>query len=510
MGLTTLATGSAPAAAAATGCDVPTTTTVPPFAFAGRFATGTATAGETAAEIVAHEAGRLYVLDVGAVLVLDVTDPAAPTLVGRLDVPRDPTSVAVSRGLVAVSVPAAVRTDPGAVHFFLHGREVGRVAVGSLPDMLTFTPDGRLLVVANEGEPSGYGPGHVDPEGSVSVITVQPFRVGAKGNPQPVEAISLAGLAAPAGVRVTGPGASVAQDLEPEYVTVAADSRTAWVSLQENNAILRVDLRAKEVRGLYPLGSVDHGLPGNRLDASDRDGGLNLQNWRVRGLFMPDGIASLEVGGEQFVLTANEGDAREYAGHVDVSRARSVADLALNPDAASDARLGRLNVVTTAPSTRTSAGKLADLHSFGTRSFSVRAADGTLLWDSGEAFECLTAALVPGLFNASNSGPAADNRSDDKGPEPEAVVVGRVGARTLAFVALERVGGVLVYDVSDPRAPLFAQYLTTYDPATGARPDAGPEGLSFVPAEASSTGLPQLWVGHETTGTVVGFTLAQE
>jgi hypothetical protein len=207
------------------------------------------------------------------------------------------------------------------------------------------------------------------------------------------------------------------------------------------------------------------------------------------------------------VLTANEGDARDWPGissnGEEARRARSVADLTLFPDANDTTKLGRLNVTPFAPAIADGAGKLTSLYSFGSRSFSIRAADGTLVWDSGDDLECITAQLVPQGFNASNSNNTVKNRSDDKGPEPENVVVGQVGKRDLAFVALERTGGVIVYDVSKPTAPVFLQYLTTRDVSgSTVGPDSGPEGMAFIEAEHSPTGKPMLAVGNEVTGTV--------
>ena len=497
------------------------------FAPLGRYGTNPpAGSQQTAAEIVAYENGLLYVMNIGAIDVVDITDSAAPVTVDRLLLPGEPTSVAVNGGLVAVSVPAATKTDPGKVLFFRGDQQVGDVTVGALPDMVTFTPDGKLLVVANEGEPNSYGfknvvgtPDSVDPEGSISVINTQPFRAAGAlerdGRPQPVETIDFTAFNVgggrhaelPDGVRLFGPGATVAQDLEPEYLTIADDSRTAWVSLQENNALAQLDLRAKTVTRIIALGYSDHSRPGFGIDASDQGGVIDIQNWPVKGIYMPDGIANYTVGGARYLLTANEGDARDWPGissnGEETRRARAVADLTLFPDANENNKLGRLNVTPFAPAAANAAGKLTSLYAYGSRSFSIRAADGTLVWDRGDAFECITALTNPANFNASNSNNTFDNRSDDKGPEPENVVVGRVNGRSLAFIALERIGGVMVYDVSNPNAPVFQQYLTTrVFVGSNVGPDSGPEGMVFIPAVDSPTGKPLLAVGNEVSGTV--------
>jgi hypothetical protein len=482
---------------------------------------------ETRAEVVAYEDSTLYVTNVGAIDVVDVSDPEAPEKTGSLALPGEPTSVAVHDGLVAVSVPAVPKTEPGRVLFFRGATQVGDVTVGALPDMVTFTPDGSLLAVANEGEPNSYGAvDSVDPEGTVSVIVTQPFRTpGAlrrSGSPQPVSTIGFGdfNVGQPRNaelspdVRIVGPGASVAQDLEPEYITVADDGRTAWVSLQENNAIAQVDLRDKTVTEIFPLGYADHSIAGHGIDASDQNSGIvDITTWPVKGMYMPDGIANYAVDGARFVVTANEGDARDWPGistsaptNEEPRRAKSVADLTLFPAADDNNKLGRLNVTPLAPATKDPVtGKLTSLYSYGSRSFSIRAVDDdfAVAFDSADQFECITNALVPNNFNASNSNNTKKNRSDDKGPEPEVVVVGEVDGRMLAFVGLERIGGVMVYDISDPGAAVFQQYLATRNFSVApTATDSGPEGMVFVPADESPTGVPLLAVGNEVSGTV--------
>jgi hypothetical protein len=511
------------AQAAPNACSLEAPAGAPVFAELGRYSTNPpAGSVQTAAEIVAYEDGRMYALNIGSFDVVDIGADGTPSLHAHVVLPGEPTSVAVKNGLVAVAVPAVPKTDPGRVLFFRDEVLVGDVTVGALPDMVTFTPDGRLLLVANEGEPNSYGqPDSIDPEGSISVIQTQPFRNGGalkrNGSPQPVEMIGFADFNAGASraaelspdVRIFGPGASVAQDLEPEYITVSADGLTAWVSLQENNSLAEIDVATRTVTRIMPLGYADHSVQGHGLDASDQGGVIDIATWPVLGMYMPDGIANYSVEGTSYVLTANEGDARDWQGIAttgntaeEARRARAVADLTKFPDADINVRLGRLNVTPFAPGLDNSV-KLATLYSYGSRSFSIRGADGSLVWDSGDQFECLTALRYPANFNASNSNNTLKNRSDDKGPEPESVVVGDWNGRHLAFVALERIGGVMVYDVSDPHAPVFQRYLTTRSFATGAvGPDSGPEGMVFVPAVQSPTGTPLLLIGNEVSGTV--------
>ncbi|MCB1056676.1 MAG: choice-of-anchor I family protein [Acidobacteria bacterium] len=473
---------------------------------------------ESAAEITAFDSGhaRLFLINGDRPLVdaLDLSKPWAPRLAFSLDIAAfgaAANSVAVHGDLVAVAVEAEDTQAPGrAVFYSTAGELLASVEVGSLPDMITFTPDGKKVLVANEGEPKDYcSPGlAADPEGSISVIDLS---AGAAGLTQ--AAVTTAGFAAfnggvPAGVRIFGPGATVAQDLEPEYITVSPDSRTAWISLQENNALAVLDLTTDTITALLPLGTKDHSLAENALDPSDRDGASRIQTWPVHGMYQPDGIATVSAGGETFVLTANEGDSRDYDCYSEETRVEDLAlDPAVFPDAAAlqkkDA-LGRLKT-TTANGDDNHDGLFETIFSYGARSFSVWSADGQLVWDSGHDLELITAGLLPMDFNS--DGPDNfDGRSDDKGPEPEGIVTGIFRDRRYAFIGLERVGGVMIYDVTDPRRPAFVQYATNRGaagaPATGTTPDQGPEGLVFIPKADSPISRALLVVANEVSGTV--------
>lgn len=508
---TAVASGTAPAAA---GGRPPSSVSLVPV---GTFTSALDTTGVedgVRAEIPAYDprTSRVFVTSsVGVTEVLDVRDPSAPVKVGELATPGA-NSVAVRDGLVAVASQAADRTEPGRVAFFDSTTllPLGEVVVGALPDMLTFTPDGSALVVAGEGEPSGYLAGDVDPVGTVAVIAVP------EGGAPDQQDVRIAGFEAwdgregelrAAGVRVFGPGATAAQDLEPEYVAVDRTSRTAWVTLQENNALAVVDLRTATVTDVVPLGLKDHSRPGNALDASDRDGAIALRSWPALGMYQPDAVGAFAHRGDTYLLAANEGDAREYDGFAEEARAGS---LLLSPDAFPDApalqraaALGRLNVTTTSP--RDGSGRYTALHSFGARSVSVRDASGRLVWDSGDELERLVARENPAFFNAGNDDVTRDSRSDNKGPEPEGLVIGAVAGRDHAFVGLERVGGVVVYDLSDPAAPRLVDYVTTRDFSSAVSGDSGPEGLAWVPGEDSPTGRPLLVVSYETSGTTTLF-----
>lgn len=551
---------------------------------------------ESAAEIVSYDATsqQLFVVNAqsGQIDIFDFTSPEQPSFNRALNVAEDIanalTSVASSADLgaansvdvdvasntLAVAIEADNKQAPGYVAFYQasDGSFLSAVQVGALPDMVTFTPDGNTLLVANEGEPSSdYS---VDPEGSVSVIDLS-NGAGALSQAD----VRTAGFSSFNGtdlgdVRITGPDATVAQDLEPEYITVSGDGSTAYVALQENNAIAEIDIANASVSKIWSLGSKNHRLRNNALDAADNDDVVNIRNWPIYGLPMPDAIASYEVNGTQYIVTANEGDAREYfddsitteadcnaAGgfdfdaddgcliYIDEMDLEDLVDAGAifnlpSADIASyagdfdqdgdvdfddlntDDSLARLAIVTTegedngcdttdgqAFATGASGCSYSELYSFGTRSFSIyKAATGERVFDSGDDFETITAERLGDGFNASNDdNNDFDSRSDAKGPEPEAVALGAINGRQYAFIGLERVGGVMVYDISEPEAARFVQYLNTRDfsqsiddnnPSTYADLDLGPESIEFISADDSPSGQPLLVVGHEVSGTV--------
>lgn len=403
------------------------------------------------------------------------------------------TSVDSHDGMVVAAVVAENKTDPGTVVFVdsetLEVTDI--VTVGALPDMVTFTPDGRHVLTANEGEPEGYLPGQVDPEGSISVISLR----GPDGTLTPARHARFHRFNAKAdelraaGVRIYGPGASVAQDLEPEYIAVSDDSTTAYVTLQENNALAIVDIRSARVLDVIPLGYKDWST-GPGLDASDQDGvDGNLKNWPVFGMYQPDAIA-FHAG---YLFTANEGDAREWDGLEEEARVR---DLDLDPLAFPQAglqdvdQLGRLTVTTTLGDADGD-GVYDELYTLGGRSMSVWDSAGNLVWDSGQLVEEVAYA----------NGTWVDGRSDNKGPEPEGVVVGSIGGVPHAFLGLERTNEILIFDVSDPESPRYVQSILAPQDVVS------PEGLEFVDAEDSPTGSALLIVTYEVSQTIVVYRL---
>lgn len=477
------------------------------------------------AEIAAFDPGsdRLFVVAGSVVEVYTMSAAGALTLAGAVapgfapagGASAVPNSVAAKNGIAAVAWAQVVDASDAQLqgHVSLYdaasGALLNDLEVGYLPDMLTFSPDGSRIVVANEGEPNSYGqPDSFDPEGSVSIIDLAGGVAGAVVRSADFTAFDAQAAALrAAGVRIFGPGATVAQDLEPEYVAISTDGASARVTLQENNAVAIVDLDRAIVTDIVPLGAKDFSAPGAGLDPSDRDSasndGINIANWPVLGLTMPDAIAGFSVGGRTYYITANEGDARDYDGFAEELRVGSAAyvlDPAQFPGAAAlkdNAALGRLTV-TNASGDTDGDGDFDHIETFGARSVTVWDEAGTVVWDSGDALERITAERTPQLFNSSGEQDSFDGRSDNKGPEPEGVAIGSIGSHTYAFVGLERSGDVVVFDVSRPDAPSFVQLINRPE-------DVGPEGLLFVPAADSPTGAALLVMSSEVSRTVTVF-----
>lgn len=428
----------------------------------------------------------------------------------------DLTSVAVhpTEGYVAVAVPADPSTEPGHVVFLnAEGKYINDVQVGSLPDMVTFSPDGQYVLIANEGEPSDDYT--VDPAGSVSILDVSEGVEDLSS----VTSVTFEDVERDEDVRIGNPNADFVNDAEPEYISVSADSEKAYVALQENNAIAVLDLTTQTFERVYGLGFKDHSLEENALDASNDDGEINIANYPLLGMYMPDGIDTFQTNGQTYLLTANEGDAREYDAFVDETEVGEISEeIELNADhyegytqeeldalvenGLFDAeQMGNLAVTSTMGKQDTT---YEALYSYGARSFSIwNTDDMNRVYDSGDAFESLTAEALPSFFNTTNDEDAFDDRSDNKGPEPEAVITGSVNGETYAFTGLERIGGIMVYNVSDPSNATFETYVTSRD-FSGDEPagDIAPEGMKWIGAEKSPTENPLLVVAHEVSGTI--------
>tara|TARA_R110000868_G_scaffold3123_1_gene20757 strand:- start:1045 stop:2565 length:1521 start_codon:yes stop_codon:yes gene_type:complete len=450
--------------------------------------------GAGAAEISAYDevSKKLFTVNnsgTNRIDVIDLSDPSNPKTIGQIDLTffnGASNSVATHNGKLAVALEASPNKQAlGKVVVFdtADYRVIKEITVGSLPDMVVFSPDGKYIMTANEGEPNSDFT--VDPNGSISIIDVT--------NNYSVTTVDFNGFSAQsstltaAGFRIGKLGATFAADIEPEYITISSDSKTAWVTLQENNGVAKVDLTSKTITKIFPLGYKDYNKAENALDVSDKDNAVAFNTWKVKGLYMPDAIASYLVNGTNYFITANEGDAREYGNYADVNR---LAKLGLDPTAfpdaltlQADAKMGRLNIITTMGDANND-GKYEELFAFGGRSFSIWNGDsGSLVFDSKNELD----------KKAQEFGTYDDGRSDDKGSEPESVVVAKMGSKNILFIGLERTDNCMIYDVTNPSAPIYLQTLKTGD---------APEGLLFIPASKSPTKRSLLVVSSEGDGTV--------
>lgn len=413
-------------------------------------------------------------------------------------------SVAVKNGVVAVAYQNIVADQPGYVALFdaATGALAKLVTVGVLPDQLTFTPDGTRILVANEGEtvtPTN------NPAGSISIIDLSAGAASAMvSNVIGFDALNGAEAELLSRGLALFAGQDAGDDIEPEYITVSPDGTRAYVTLQEVNAVAVIDLTdpsATKPVAIQALGGVDRTLAGNAFDGSDRNG-ISLVNADVISLLQPDAIASYEVDGVTYFITANEGDAR-VGGLGDEARLNNAAyvlDPTAYPNAAAlktDAVIGRLNVLTNIGDTDGD-GDIDQIYTFGGRSITIfrQEADGTItkVRETGGEFEAILARDFPAAFNGENGG-SFDGRSDNKGPEPEGVTIGQVGERVYAFISLERIGGVMVYDVTDPANATFVSYR----PVTAQ--DYAPETIAFIGAGTSPTGDALVLTANEVSGT---------
>ncbi|MFC0603916.1 choice-of-anchor I family protein [Winogradskyella pulchriflava] len=477
------------------------------------------------AEITAYDptSQRLFVTNSSSIEILDFSDPSSISSISSISLPPNTSgvqSVAVSNDMLAAAISANPTTDSGFILFAdTDGNNQVVVTVGALPDMITFTPDGTKLLSANEGEPNGdYS---IDPEGSISIIDVTGGLAGIDQSDVTTLNFNafdaqLASLLAD-GVRIFGPGATVSQDLEPEYIAVSDDNLMAYVALQENNALATVDLTTNTIVSVSSFGVKDHSLVNNSLDTSDETDFVFNASWPIYGVYMPDAIDYFNVEGTGYIITANEGDAREYNGFEE-ERKLGDSDYVLDPTIFSNADLLAIDTnlgdigITNASGNTDGDSYYEEIHVFGGRSFSIfNASTGDIVFDSGNDFEVITAAhpTYGAIFNASNENNSFKNRSDNKGPEPEGVLVKEIDGSYFAFVLLERVGGVMIYDVSVPSAPVFLQYLNNRDAIAGGSEggDLGPEGIVFVDENDSPTGTALIIVSNEVSATLSIYSL---
>lgn len=486
---------------------------------------------------------RLFVTNAAdnALDILDLNDPARPTLLKRVRVADltgstnfEPPGVAAAFGLVALAVEAIdpVSAD-GKVLLLDHaGRLLRTFDVGSGPERVAFSPNGRFIVVTVQGEKDAARA--IDPKGGIAIIDLGHGIRHAEVRFADFSAFNSATLVA-SGVRIGSDPSDPTKlrpavlDLEPHSLTVSADSRTAFASLQLNNALAAVDLRAAKVTAVLPFGLKNHDRPGNGLDASSDDGKIDIRRWPVWGAYLPDGIAAFNAHDRTLLVTANEGDTRDDAAEVGQIK----LDRSVFPNASAlqaPAALGGLEISTLPQDARpNAAGEYRRLVGFGARSIGIWTTSAQRVFDSGNRLERITAAsaLYPtgtSFFNTTDDANSFDKRSPRRGPQPLGVAVGKVGSRTYAFVGLQKQGGIIIADITEAQFGVPLGYVSTrdfkQDPSLGGtldthvevncaldrslsppdRSDLGPEGLLFIPAELSPNRRPLLAVNYDTSG----------
>lgn len=484
-------------------------------------------ANESTCEIVAFDATSKKLFATSAVEgrldIVDFSNPEEPKTVKSIDMTTygGVTSVAVKNGILAVASPNKLEHLDGSVVFFdTNGTFIKQVTVGALPDNISFTPDGTKVLTANEGQPNkDYT---IDPEGSISIIdisggvdklaqtNVTTLLFTAYNTPEAIAALKATGG------RKLKAESTMSQDFEPEYITTSADSKKAWVTLQENNAVAEINLDTKAITSVWGLGTKDMSKPGNGFDVSDNNGEVLIANWPVQAYFIPDGVASYSVGGTNYIVTANEGDEKEYTGFEErttIGAATYALDATAYPQAAmlkNSNNAGRLRV--TNLDGKNEAGAYNQIFAVGTRSFSIFNADTKkIVFDSGDDFEMYTSTepSIKALFNADSESNKLKERSRAKGPEPEGVTVAHIKDKVFAFVGLERVGGIMVYDVTNPADVKFVDYANSRT-VSAYGGDNGPEGITYISDVDSPNGKAYTIVANEISGTLAIYEVNQE
>lgn len=419
--------------------------------------------------------------------VIDLSDVKNPKLFSSIDITPyggNLNSVAVKNGQLAIAIEGVdSAADKGRIVVFNTNNlttPIINLEAGYLPDMVVFSPNGKYILSANEGEPNVNNT--IDPEGSVSIIDIENKTISNldfsafNSDEESLEANGFRVFGETNGVKN-----NLAVDVEPEYIAVSDDSRTAYVVLQENNGIAVVDIITKQITSILPLGAKDFNEIGNTFDVNDKDGVIQLNNWNVKSFYMPDTIDFFTIDGIDYLITANEGDSRDYDGYSEEAR---VKDLILDPIAypnaetlQTDEALGRLKT-TIANGDIDNDGDVDQVYAYGGRSYSIWTTSGVLIYDSGNFLIEKTIEL----------GTYPDNRSDDKGTEPESVTTLNVDGYLYAFIGLERSGNVFVFNITNPRSPEFLQNLE----------NTSPEGLLVVTADESPNGKELLIVSNES------------
>ena len=451
--------------------------------------------GEGYAEMIRYHSQSKSLLvtasETGTIERISISDPFNLKKLAPFDLSGgNITAVAVHKNLIAASIKEKIVDAPGNVQIFNNnGKKLAEYKTGALPDNIAFSPDGRYLLTANEGEPSDDY--KIDPEGSFTLIDLTNGAQNAT-----VKQIMLNNVKLPAGARIVKPGSSFEEDAEPEYIAFSPDGKKAYATLQENNAIATIDIASAKVISVSGLGFKNVSRISH--DVSNKDGGINMKRWPVLMMYQPDAIVAYETKGSTYLVTANEGDAKDYDGFSEETRVGKLKlDKTMFPNAKElqkKENLGRLKTTKTLGDTDGD-GDHDIIYAYGGRSFSIWKDDGTLVFDSGNAFENIISKRSPEMFNA--NGPSKiDDRSDDKGPEPEALAIGEIDGRIYAFIGMERNNAIFAYDITLPSDPHMVSYIMPNENHNS------PEGLEFISANDSPTGKPLLAVAFEMTGTI--------
>lgn len=456
--------------------------------------------------------------------ILKIGDLRKSYRVGRIDLTPysgKVNSLAVQGNVLAVALEANLPQSNGKVVFFdTNGVYLNQVVVGAMPDMICFTPSTQYILVANEGQPSDDY--LADPLGTVSIID---FRSGSataltQADVHSVDFTRYDTIPFDPSINIYGNNglSSFSQDVEPEYIAIDSSSTKAYVSLQENNALAIIDIFTWSLDTVIGLGYKDHNIPSSGFDASDSSNTINIRtHFNVFGMYQPDAIQAFSKNGIEYIVSANEGDARDYSSYSEVERVKNVN---LNPIIFNspstlqlDSVLGRLKVTTTLGNKRN--GFVHDsLFTFGARSFSIWDTQGQLIWDSGDDFEQITAQAYAANFNSKNDdNNSRKGRSDDRGPEPEALALGKVDGVLYAFIGLEQMGGIMIYNLDNPLAPTFDSYILYRNFSVAANDtassDLGPEHITFISADDSPNGIALLAISNEVSGNLSIYQVGQ-
>ncbi len=498
--------------------------------------------GEGSSEIAAFHASskRIFATNgvKNAIDIFDISDVANPKKVGSVSLTpygNDVTSVAAGRDVVVAVVPVTETFSASGVPTTSNGKMVvfdtnGKVLsspdiLGVLPDSVTFAPNGTTALVAIEAQPVcakdnlataekenlDYTKAS-DPVGGVSVVDLSnpaaPVIRFAGFDQFTVEQMRAKGIALSSVVN------NVSKDFEPEFVT-ATDNNYAYVTIQEANAIGKLNIKSATFEEITR--AFESRVDKVARDTSDKDSGAGPRTYRnVVGASQPDAIAGFQWGAGHYFLTANEGDAREYTCLNDDLRAAALkVDTRRFPEWSTwlgTAALGRAKINPNIGDVDGD-GDIDTIHLRGSNSMTMYR-NGLVIWDSGSLLDQIqTQAFGVANINGSHSYSSdkstmnyvGQDRSDDKGAEPEGVALGMVGDRRIAILGLERMTALAIFDITQPRMPVFQEWLQMLPTKATPAKDVkywSPEGIVFVPADKSPSGKALIITSYELSGSL--------